>query len=121
MLAELAARLPLGIVTGRPRADAERFLARFGLDDLFAAVVALDDAPGQAGSRAGARGPAPPGRGPGLAGGRHPRRPGAAAAAGVLPLGIRPPCAADDTGPALAAAGAARILDDLASLKELLP
>ncbi|MFQ5523544.1 MAG: aminotransferase class I/II-fold pyridoxal phosphate-dependent enzyme [Acidimicrobiia bacterium] len=40
-----AARLPLAIVTGRPRADADAFLERFGIGDLFAAVVTREDAP----------------------------------------------------------------------------
>ena len=121
VLAELAARLPLGIVTGRPRADAERFLARYDLGDLFAAVVTLDDAPAKPD-------PAPVREALRRLGvdrawlvGDTPDDLNAARAAGVLPLGIRPPAAADDTGAALAAAGAACILEDLASLKELLP
>ncbi len=44
-LAALRARLPLGIVTGRPRADAERFLCEQGVADLFACVVCMEDAP----------------------------------------------------------------------------
>lgn len=39
-----ARRLPLAVVTGRPRADAQRFLATFGLEDLFEAVVCREDA-----------------------------------------------------------------------------
>ena len=35
---------PLAVVTGRVRADAERFLERFGLTDLFDTVVAREDA-----------------------------------------------------------------------------
>ncbi|MCA8953530.1 MAG: aminotransferase class I/II-fold pyridoxal phosphate-dependent enzyme [Planctomycetes bacterium] len=37
-------RYRLAVVTGRPRADAEHFLTRFGLDDVFATVVAREDA-----------------------------------------------------------------------------
>ena len=37
-------RGPLAIVTGRPRADAERFLERFRLTDLFETIVAREDA-----------------------------------------------------------------------------
>ncbi|RME30381.1 MAG: HAD family hydrolase [Deltaproteobacteria bacterium] len=44
-LKALRTRLPLGIVTGRPKADAWRFLDRFGLSELFGAVVCLEDAP----------------------------------------------------------------------------
>lgn len=36
---------PLGIVTGRPREDAQWFLDRFDLIDLFPTVVAMEDAP----------------------------------------------------------------------------
>lgn len=38
------ARYRLGVVTGRPRADAERFLDRFSLRDCFDAVVCREDA-----------------------------------------------------------------------------
>lgn len=44
-LTSLAARYPLGIVTGRPRADAERFLARFDVRECFRTVVAREDGP----------------------------------------------------------------------------
>ncbi|MFO7610618.1 MAG: aminotransferase class I/II-fold pyridoxal phosphate-dependent enzyme [Candidatus Krumholzibacteriia bacterium] len=121
VLSDLAARLPLAIVTGRPRADAERFLARENLRGLFAAVVTRDDAPPKPD-------PAPVREALRRLGVRRawlvgdtPDDLNAARAAGVVPVGIRPPAVADDTGEALAAAGAARILDRLADLKELLP
>lgn len=41
----LAERCTLGIVTGRPRRDAERFLAHFGLADLFGVMVTMEDGP----------------------------------------------------------------------------
>jgi histidinol-phosphate aminotransferase len=44
-LGRLAARGPLGIVTGRPRIDAERFLRDFGLARFFSIVVCREDAP----------------------------------------------------------------------------
>jgi len=44
-LTRWASRLPLGIVTGRPRSDAEAFLDRFEIRDLFGAVVTREDAP----------------------------------------------------------------------------
>jgi histidinol-phosphate aminotransferase len=37
-------RVPLGIVTGRPRRDAERFLCDHGLARYFATVVCMEDA-----------------------------------------------------------------------------
>lgn len=36
---------PLAVVTGRPRADAEEFLDRFDVADLFTVLVTRDDAP----------------------------------------------------------------------------
>lgn len=44
-LARLAARVQLAIVTGRPRADAMRFLNEHAIADLFAAVVCMEDGP----------------------------------------------------------------------------
>ncbi len=45
VLQRLAGRLPLAVVTGRPRKDALRFLEWAGLTDLFAAVITMEDAP----------------------------------------------------------------------------
>lgn len=44
-LAALARRLPLAVVTGRPRTDAQRFLVAHGIADLFATLVCREDAP----------------------------------------------------------------------------
>jgi len=44
-LAALAQRYQLGVVTGRPRADARRFLDEHGLGEHFAVLVALEDGP----------------------------------------------------------------------------
>jgi HAD superfamily hydrolase (TIGR01548 family) len=44
-LRTLAARYPLAIVTGRPRADALEFLERFGLGDVFEVVISMEDDP----------------------------------------------------------------------------
>lgn len=45
LLERLAARLPLAIVTGRPRAEAEWLLGRSGVRALFAVLVTREDAP----------------------------------------------------------------------------
>ena len=45
LLARWAGKLPLGVVTGRPRTDAEDFLGQFGLAELMSVVVTRDDAP----------------------------------------------------------------------------
>lgn len=44
-LADLRDRVSTGIVTGRPRGDADRFLENARMSDLFGAVVTRDDAP----------------------------------------------------------------------------
>ena len=44
-LLELSEKLPLAMVTGRPRKDAERFIKQFELEGLFSAVITMEDAP----------------------------------------------------------------------------
>lgn len=55
LLAELAARLPLALVSDRPRFEVEDQLARHGLVDRFQAVITLDEV------KAGAGKPTPDG------------------------------------------------------------
>ncbi len=122
LLARLAARAPLAIVTGRPRADAERFLAEHDLAALFTVVVCMEDAPLKPD-------PAPVrealrrlGVARGWMVGDTADDARAARAAGVLPLGVVAP--GDDaprTAPHLIDAGAARVLDDLHELEALWP
>lgn len=45
LLMRLRARYRLGIVTGRPRADAERLLVENGLLDYFPTLICMEDAP----------------------------------------------------------------------------
>ena len=122
VLERLAARLPLAIVTGRPRDEAAWFLDRTELSDLFAAVVCLEDGPVKpdptpvrlALSRAGVE--------RAWMVGDTPDDLRAARDAGVLPLGIVAP--GDDphrATPSLREAGAATVLDDVTQLEELLP
>ncbi len=118
LLGRLSGRFPLGVVTGRPRADAVRFLNKSGLAGRFSALVCLEDAP-----------PKPDPRPVRLAlqrmgiqrawmVGDTPDDLAAARRAGVLPLGLLAP--EGDAG-ALSRAGAARILSRLDELEELLP
>lgn len=44
-LKTLASQTRLGIVTGRPRDEAKRFLARFGIDSLFETIICMEDGP----------------------------------------------------------------------------
>lgn len=45
LLRFLASQVPLAIVTGRPRADAVRFLKFHGIFELFQTLVCMEDAP----------------------------------------------------------------------------
>ena len=121
-LTRLAAKVPLGLVTGRPRSDAERFLSEYGIDQLFQTVVTMEDAPVKPD-------PTPVSLALGQLGlrrawmiGDTPDDLHAARSAKVLPIGIVAP--GDDPGAAqsaLAAAGAARILTNVSELLEILP
>ena len=120
-VARLADLLPLALVTGRPRSEAEWFLECAGIRACFSALVALEDAPPKPD-------PAPVrlalerlGVARGWMVGDTPDDVRAAAAAGTLPLGVVAP---GDRGAtmtaALRAAGAARVLDRLDQLTEVL-
>ena len=122
LLERLAARLPLALVTGRPRAEAEWFLDRAGIASFFKAVVAMEDARAKpdpapvrlALERLGVR--------RAWLIGDTPDDVRCAKQAGVLPLGVVAP--GDDpslAGAALRDAGAACVCDRLSDLLELLP
>jgi HAD superfamily hydrolase (TIGR01548 family) len=121
-LRRLAGRLKLGIVTGRPHRDAVRLLQEQGIEELFGAVVTMDDAPLKPD-------PAPVRLACERLGvqrawmvGDTPDDMRSACAAGVLALGVIAP--GDDPAlarTALLAAGAARVLSKLTELEELLP
>jgi histidinol-phosphate aminotransferase len=119
---QLASRLPLAIVTGRPRADAERFLDRFGLSPLISARVCMEDGPSKpdptvvrlALERLGVR--------RAWMVGDTVDDVRAARAAGVVPIGVIAP--QDDptsTTESLLRAGAACVLGSLDELLEILP
>jgi histidinol-phosphate aminotransferase len=122
LLERLASRLPLGVVTGRPRADARRFLEHAGIGSLVRAMVCLEDAPLKpdpapvrlALERLGAR--------RAWMVGDSPDDIRAARAAGVVAIGVVAP--GDDpaeVGERLERAGAARVLGRLEELQEMLP
>ena len=122
LLSILSDRLPLAIVTGRPREEAEWFLEKEGLTDLFQAVVCMEDGPLKPD-------PAPVRTAVSRLGverawmvGDTPDDIRAAAGAGVVPIGIVAP------GPdpaasaaALREAGAATVLAAVDDLMELIP
>ncbi len=117
LLVRLAERLPLAIVTGRPRIDAERFLVENSLADLFQVVIAREAGPLKPD-------PFPVREALRLLGvsrawmiGDTPDDLRAARAAGVVPIGIiAPGDAFARTAPALSEAGAARVLTTLEEL-----
>lgn len=118
----LAARLPLAVVTGRPRRDALHFLHQHGIADCFSALVCMEDAPAKPS-------PAPVQAALRQLGVGHAWMLGdtvddvrAARAAGVVPLGVLPPGELDPALPAaLFAAGAARVLDSVVAVEPILP
>jgi histidinol-phosphate aminotransferase len=114
----LAERWPLGIVTGRPRRDAQRFLERFGIAGCFRVLIAREDA---------ALKPDPSGVRLALERlgverawmfGDTPDDLAAALAAGAAAIGVLPPGCPDPQRRAalLAARGAARVLAEPQSL-----
>ena len=111
LLAGLAGRFKLGVVTGRPRADAERFLREQGVRGLFGAVVCREDAPLKpdpapvrvALERLEAR--------TAWMLGDTPDDVRAAVGAGVVPVGVVPPGGGETVWTALEEAGAARIVE----------
>jgi phosphoglycolate phosphatase-like HAD superfamily hydrolase len=120
-LAALARRFPLAIVTGRPRADAERFLSRFGIRALFSAVVTRDDGPLKPD-------PFPVAAARDALGVRYawmigdtPDDMASARAAAVLPIGVLAPGDAPGAADALDRAGAARVLNNPQELDSCLP
>lgn len=121
-LSKLARSIVMGIVTGRPRSDAERFLREHQILDPFAHLVCMEDAPSKPD-------PAPVrlalselGVNKAWMVGDTPDDIRAARRAGVLPLGIvAPGDDPDEATEVLLKAGAARVLRSLTELKELLP
>ncbi len=114
--------LPIGVVTGRPRRDARRFLEHHGIAGLVDALVCMEDGPAKprpdvvrtALERLGVR--------RAWMVGDTVDDVRAARGAGVVPIGVIAP--GDDrarTSRALLDAGAARILDDPRDILELLP
>lgn len=122
LLDRLAARknLRIGVVTGRPRADCERFLRRFNLVDLFQAVVCMEDAPAKPD-------PSPVRRAMDLLDatsawlvGDTPDDIVAARRAGAVPIGVSAPRESSDSAVVLRSAGASTVLSSLDQLETLL-
>ncbi|TVQ61660.1 MAG: TIGR01548 family HAD-type hydrolase [Phycisphaerales bacterium] len=115
-------RLPLAIVTGRPRADAEIFLVDHGVRHHFREVIAMEDGPAKpdpavvrlAMTRLGVRA--------GWMVGDTVDDVRAARGAGVVPIGVCAPGEQnDETVRTLQASGTGRVLQHLEELESLLP
>lgn len=122
VLEALKGRARLGIVTGRPRKDAELFLRRFGLAELFETAVCMEDATRKpdpapvrlAMERLGVRAA--------WMVGDTPDDLVAARGAGAVPIGVPVPGGNDAAqGTTLEGAGAARVVRGLEELLEMLP
>lgn len=122
VLERLRRHLPVAIVTGRPRSDAERFLDHVGIDDLVAATICMEDGPPKpapdvvrlAMERLGAR--------RAWMVGDTVDDVRAARAAGAVPIAVVPPGAGPGpAGEALLRAGAARVISRIKDITELLP
>jgi len=121
-LRNLSDRMALAVVTGRPRADAERFLEENGIADFFRTVVTMEDGPLKPD-------PAPVrlalerlGAATAWMVGDTPDDLRAARGAAVLPIGVVAP--GDRPGATTASlrlAGAAVVLDSTPEILEVLP
>ncbi len=120
LLRTLRGRLPLAIVTGRPRDEAEWFLQRSGVRACFDTVVAMEDAPAKPAADGVRLAMSTLGVDRAWMIGDTPDDAAAARAAGVVPIGVCAP-AEPDTASTLERAGVARVLRDLSELQEVLP
>jgi histidinol-phosphate aminotransferase len=118
LLERLSKKLPLAVVTGRPRSDAERFLRDNGITPFFKTLVCMYDAPLKPD-------PAPVllalqrlGVQSGWMIGDTVDDAWAARRACVVPLGISPP--GDDVSNVLLQAGVARVLTKLNEIEDML-
>jgi len=112
LLEAFARKLPLAIVTGRPRAQAEAALAEYGIEELFTALVCMEDAPAKPDPAAVRLALSQLGVERAWMVGDTPDDVHAAQAAGVVPLGF--------SNDALTQSGAARSLESFQSLLNLL-
>lgn len=123
-LQALQKKIPLGIVTGRPRKDAERSLAQHDIAECFSVLVCREDAALKPSPEpielAIARSAVESARAWYI--GDTPDDMVAARACGVIPIGHAPPhCDKEALRASLFQAGASRVLDSLSPLLELLP
>lgn len=119
-LRRLGERFAMGIVTGRPREEAEWFLSRAGVRGLFATLVCMEDAPAK---------PSPDPVRVALNAlgverawmiGDSPDDVAAARTAGVLPVGVVVPGEGNEARAAMQHAGAAAMIDSVTQIEEMI-
>ena len=122
VLQRLASRMPLAVVTGRPRDEARWFLERAGIEGLFASVVAMEDATAKPSPEPVALAMRRLGVARAWLVGDTPDDLVAARRAGAIPVGFVPP-GVDPTSAAatLGTHAPATVIEDLRELEELLP
>ena len=121
VLRQLSERVRLAVVTGRPRAEAEWFLEKTGVRDLFESVVCLEDGPNKPDPTPVLIAMEQLGVSRAWMIGDTPDDIRAAVAAGVLPIGMVAPGADPEVhSAALEEAGAVFVLEEVASLLDLL-
>ncbi|MGI9627214.1 MAG: aminotransferase class I/II-fold pyridoxal phosphate-dependent enzyme [Longimicrobiales bacterium] len=109
-LTALSKECPLGVVTGRPRQDAERFLQEEGIRDLFSVLVCREDAPLKPNPRPVSLAMEKLGVHTAWFLGDTPDDIVAAQGAGALPVGVLAPGAGSEEREALEGAGAVQVL-----------
>lgn len=122
LLERWKARMPLAVVTGRPRHDCDRLLREYDLEGMFATCVCLEDAPLKPD-------PAPVRLAMQRLGvesawmlGDTPDDLVAARAAGAVPIGVVAPTEDPErAAETLGRAGAARVVRELAELDKVMP
>ena len=121
-LRELSQRMPLGVVTGRPREEAEAFLTRFGIAEFFSVVITMEDAPAKPSPEPVKAALSKLGVSRAWMLGDTPDDMVAALAAGVLPVGVcAPGTELEGTTNILTQSGAARTLLRWTDILEVLP
>ncbi|MEC7241237.1 MAG: TIGR01548 family HAD-type hydrolase [Myxococcota bacterium] len=121
-LRELSQRMPLGVVTGRPREEAEAFLTRFGIAEFFSVVITMEDAPAKPSPEPVRAALSKLGVSRAWMLGDTPDDMVAALAAGVLPVGVcAPGTELEGTTNILTQSGAARTLLRWTDILEVLP
>ncbi len=121
-LRSLRDRARLAIVTGRPREEAEWFLERFGIADLFETLVCMEDAPAKPSPKPVKLAMQRLGVSRAWMVGDTPDDMVAARLAGALPLGVAAPGQGfADATRVLNECGAAEVLASLDRIEEILP